>query len=127
MNDVLIVFRKELREILRDRRTLTAIGLAALATPVVLFVISQITVKTATQTYTVGYSGQIPSGLDLLLESTGLKLLRVDDPENAAKREVSRPPRKIGISACPSVIVARVREVPGRFSATIGRREFGGE
>src|SRR5436309_9568544 len=65
-----------------------AIGLAALATPVVLFVISQITVKTATQTYTVGYSGQIPSGLDLLLESTGLKLLRVDDPENAAKREV---------------------------------------
>jgi len=88
VNDVLIVFRKELREILRDRRTLMAIGLAALATPVVLFVISQITVKTATQTYTVGYSGQIPSGLDLLLESTGLKLLRVDDPENAAKREV---------------------------------------
>src|SRR5437773_7994391 len=65
-----------------------AIGLAALATPVVLFVISQITVKTATQTYTVGYSGQIPSGLDILLESTGLKLLRVDDPQNAAKREV---------------------------------------
>ena len=43
MNDVLIVFRKELREILRDRRTLIAIGLAALATPVILFVVSQVT------------------------------------------------------------------------------------
>jgi sodium transport system permease protein len=88
VNDTLIVFRKELREIARDRRTLIAIGLAALATPVVLFVISQVTVKTATQTYTVGYNGQIPGGLDILLESTGLKLLQVDDPASAAKRQV---------------------------------------
>ena len=35
-----IVYRKELKEILRDRRTLMAIGLAALATPLVLFVIA---------------------------------------------------------------------------------------
>jgi sodium transport system permease protein len=88
VNDTLIVLRKELREILRDRRTLIAIGLAALVTPLVLFAVSQVAVKTATQTYTIGYSGPIPSGLDILLESTGLKLLRVDDPENAAKREV---------------------------------------
>ena len=45
-----IVYRKELLEILRDRRTLMAIGLAALATPLVLFVISQVSTKTARQT-----------------------------------------------------------------------------
>ena len=95
MRDVLIVFRKELREILRDRRTLTAIALAVVATPTILFVISQVSVKTATQTYTVGYSGQVPSGLDILLESTGLKVLRVEDPENAAKRPNSSSSRPL--------------------------------
>jgi sodium transport system permease protein len=88
MKDVLIVFRKELREILRDRRTLTAIGLAALATPLVLFVISQVTIKTASQTYTAGYSGDIPAGLDVLFSSTGLKLESVADPATAAKERV---------------------------------------
>jgi hypothetical protein len=83
-----IVFRKEMREILRDRRTLIAIGLAALATPIVLIVISQVTAKTATQTYTVGYSGDIPVGLDTLLTATALKLERVSDPAAAAKKEV---------------------------------------
>jgi sodium transport system permease protein len=88
MKDVLIVFRKELREILRDRRTLTAIALAALATPLVLFVISQVTIKTASQAYTAGYSGEIPAGLDVLFGSTGLKLERVADPAAAAKEQV---------------------------------------
>jgi sodium transport system permease protein len=88
VRDTLIVFRKELTEILRDRRTLFAIGLAALATPIVLFVISQVTAKTATQTYTVGYSGQIPAGLDVLFNATGLKLEPVDDPAAAARQEV---------------------------------------
>jgi sodium transport system permease protein len=83
-----VVFRKELREILRDRRTLIAIGLAALATPAVLIVISQVTAQTATQTYTVGYSGDIPVGLDTLLSATGLKLERVADPAAAAKKQV---------------------------------------
>lgn len=83
-----IVFRKELREIVRDRRTLIAIGLAALATPIVLIVISQVTAKTATQAYTVGYSGDIPVGLDTLLTATALKLQRVADPVAAAKKEV---------------------------------------
>jgi len=83
-----IVFRKELREIVRDRRTLIAIGLAALATPIVLIVISQVTAKTATQTYTVGYSGDIPVGLDTLLTATALKLERVSDPAAAAKKDV---------------------------------------
>ncbi|HYR50615.1 MAG TPA: ABC transporter permease subunit [Candidatus Eisenbacteria bacterium] len=83
-----IVFRKEMREILRDRRTLIAIGLAALATPIVLIVISQVTAKTATQAYTVGYSGDIPVGLDTLLTATALKLERVSDPAAAAKKEV---------------------------------------
>jgi sodium transport system permease protein len=88
VRDTLIVFRKELTEILRDRRTLFAIGLAALATPIVLFVISQVTAKTATQTYTVGYSGQVPAGLDVLFNATGLKLEPVADPATAAKQEV---------------------------------------
>jgi sodium transport system permease protein len=83
-----IVFRKEMREILRDRRTLMAIGLAALATPTVLIVISQVSTKTATQTYTVGYAGEIPVGLDTLLSATGLKLEGVGDPAEAAKHQV---------------------------------------
>ncbi len=77
-----------MREILRDRRTLIAIGLAALATPTVLIVISQVSTKTATQTYTVGYTGEIPVGLDTLLSATGLKLESVVDPAEAAKHQV---------------------------------------
>ncbi|HET7337950.1 MAG TPA: ABC transporter permease subunit, partial [Candidatus Dormibacteraeota bacterium] len=88
MNSTGIVFRKEMREILRDRRTLIAIALAALATPIVLFVISQVSVRTATEVYTVGYSGDIPPGLDVLFTATGLKLERVSDPATAAKRQV---------------------------------------
>src|SRR5437660_6771124 len=88
MNSVGIVFMKEIREILRDRRTLMAIGLAALTTPVVLFVISQVSTRTAAQTYTVGYTGDIPTGLDILFSATGLKLERVDDPAAAAKQQV---------------------------------------
>jgi ABC-type Na+ efflux pump permease subunit len=83
-----IVFRKEMREILRDRRTLIAIGLAALATPTVLVIVSQVSTKTATQIYTVGYSGDIPTGLDILLSSTALKLEPVADPAAAAKQQV---------------------------------------
>jgi len=74
MKTLAIVFRKEMREILRDRRTLIAIGLAAPATPTVLVVVSQVSTKTATQTYTVGYTGAIPAGLDILMAATGLKL-----------------------------------------------------
>ncbi len=88
MNTVGIVFKKEMREILRDRRTLMAIGLAALTTPLVLIVISQVSTKTATQVYTVGYSGNIPTGLDTLLNATQLKLEQVADPSTAAKLEV---------------------------------------
>jgi sodium transport system permease protein len=88
VNVLSIVFRKELREIVRDRRTLMAIGLAALATPLVLGIISQVATKTATETYTVGYSGEIPAGLDVLLQATGLKLERVADPAAAAKQQV---------------------------------------
>lgn len=88
MNAVAIVFKKELREILRDRRTLMAIGLAALATPLVLVVISQVSTKTATRVYTVGYSGDIPIGLDTLLSATELNLERVADPASAAKLQV---------------------------------------
>ena len=94
-----VVYRKELIEILRDRRTLIAIGLAALATPTVLIVISQVTTKTATQTYTVGYSGDIPTGLDILFNATGLKLERVADPAAAAKQQVD-----LGLVFTPSVI-----------------------
>jgi sodium transport system permease protein len=83
-----IVYRKEMIEILRDRRTLMAIGLAALATPVVLGVISQISTKTATQTYTIGYSGDLPAGLEELLTATNLKLVHVADPAAAAKQQV---------------------------------------
>ena len=88
MRPLLIVFKKEMLEILRDRRTLIAIGLAALATPLILTVISQLATKTATQTYTIGYSGEIPVGLDILLTGTGLKLERVPDPAAAARQQV---------------------------------------
>ena len=88
MSAIRIVLKKELLEILRDRRTLIAIALATLATPAVLFVISQVSAKTATQAYTIGYSGQIPAGLDVLFNATGLKLEQVDDPAQAAKQQV---------------------------------------
>lgn len=88
MHSVWIVYRKEMIEILRDRRTLMAIGLAALATPIVLGVISQISTRTATQTYTIGYSGDIPTGLGELLGATSLKLEPVADPAAAAKQQV---------------------------------------
>jgi len=88
MSAIRIVLKKELLEILRDRRTLIAIALATLATPAVLFVISQVSAKTATQAYTIGYSGQIPAGLDVLFNATGLKLEQVDDPAEAAKQQV---------------------------------------
>ena len=88
MKAVAIVFRKELREILRDRRTMIAIGLAALATPTVLYVISQVTVRSATQTYTVGYKGEMPAGLDILFNATSLKLEQVADPVEAARAQV---------------------------------------
>jgi sodium transport system permease protein len=88
MKTLRVVFLKEMREIVRDRRTLIAIGLAALATPIVLIVISQVSSRTATQTYTVGYTGDIPTGLDILLTATGLKLEQVADPATAAKQQV---------------------------------------
>jgi sodium transport system permease protein len=94
-----IVYRKELLEVLRDRRTLMALGLAALATPLVLYAISQVSTKTATQTYVVGYSGDIPTGLDLLLRATSLELVAVADPAAAAKQQVD-----LGVSFLPGEI-----------------------
>ena len=88
MNPTWIVYRKEMIEILRDRRTLMAIGLAALATPLVLGVISQVSTRTATQAYTIGYSGDITAGLGELLTATNLKLEPVADPAAAAKQQV---------------------------------------
>ncbi len=88
MKATVTVFRKEMLEILRDRRTLIAIALAALASPVVLYVISQVSTRTASETYTVGYSGDIPVGLDVLFSTTGLKLEPVADPAAAAKQQV---------------------------------------
>jgi sodium transport system permease protein len=108
-----IVYRKELIEILRDRRTLMAIGIAALATPVVLSVISQIASRTATQTYTIGYTGDIPVGLDVLLEATSLKLVPVADPAAAAKQQVD-----IGVAFQPGGQIDEYYD-PSRQSAQI--------
>ena len=88
MKATTVVFRKEMLEILRDRRTLIAIALAALASPVVLYVISVVSTRTASETYTVGYRGDIPAGLDVLFTATGLKLEPVADPAAAAKQQV---------------------------------------
>lgn len=88
MSPVAIVFKKEMVEILRDRRTLIAIAFAALASPIVLTVISQVATRSATQTYLVGYSGDVPAGLDILMNATGLKLQPVSDPGAAAKKQV---------------------------------------
>jgi len=97
MSPIAIVFKKEMLEILRDRRTLFAIGFAALASPIVLTVISQVATRSATQTYLVGYSGDVPAGLDILMNSTGLSLRPVSDPAAAAKKQVD-----IGLSFTPS-------------------------
>ena len=88
MGSAWVVYKKEIREILRDRRTLIAIALATLVAPVSLGIISQVSLQTATQTYTIGYSGDIPTGLDILLRSTGLKLQPVADPRAAAQKQV---------------------------------------
>src|SRR5450756_1296303 len=90
-----------------------AIGLAALATPLVLIVISQVSTKTATQTYTIGYSGQIPSGLDILLSATGLKLEVVADPADAAKQQVD-----LGVAFLRAQIDdTRLQTVLGQYNA----------
>jgi sodium transport system permease protein len=99
VSSIAIVFRKEIVEILRDRRTLIAIGLAALATPIVLFVISQVSTKTATQTYTLGYSGDMPAGLDILFTATGLKVEQVADPAAAARQQVD-----VGLTFRPGAV-----------------------
>ena len=99
MHATRIVFQKELKEVLRDRRTMMAIGIAALATPLVLFVISEVSTQTATQTYTVGYSGEIPTGLGILLQATGLKLEAVADPAAAAVKQVD-----LGVAFVPGEI-----------------------
>ncbi|HEX9098693.1 MAG TPA: ABC transporter permease [Candidatus Dormibacteraeota bacterium] len=126
MRTVWIVYRKEITEILRDRRTLMAIGLAALATPVVLSVISQVATKTATQEYTIGYSGDIPTGLDDLLRATSLKLMPVSDPAAAATRQVDLgvvfKPGEIDEYYDPSrqsaqIADTRLRTVLGQYSA----------
>jgi sodium transport system permease protein len=88
VNPIAIVFKKEMREILRDRRTLIAIAFAALASPIVLTVISQVATRSATQALSVGYSGDVPTGLDILMNATGLKLQPVGDPAAAAKQQV---------------------------------------
>jgi len=88
MGSAWVVYKKEIREILRDRRTLMAIALATLVAPLSLGIISQVSLQTATQTYTIGYSGDIPTGLDVLLRSTGLKLQPVADPRAAAQKQV---------------------------------------
>jgi sodium transport system permease protein len=120
-----IVYRKELQEILRDRRTLMAIGLAALATPLVLFVISQVSSKTATQAYTVGYSGEIPTGLDILLNATGLKLVPVADPAAAAKQQVDLGvvfvPGEVDEYYDPSRQTAQIADV--RLQTVLGQYE----
>ncbi len=126
MRTAWIVYKKEITEILRDRRTLMAIGLAALATPIVLSVISQVATKTATQEYTVGYSGDVPTGLGELLGATSLKLVPVSDPAAAAMRQVD-----IGVAFKPGEIDeyydpsrqsaqiadTRLRTVIGQYSA----------
>jgi ABC-type Na+ efflux pump, permease component len=96
MGSAWVVYKKEIREILRDRRTLMAIVLATLVAPLTLGIISQVSLQTATQTYTIGYSGDIPTGLDTLLRSTGLKLESVADPKAAAKKQVD-----LGIAFLP--------------------------
>ena len=112
-----IVYRKEMVEILRDRRTLIAIALAAVATPIVLTVISQVSTKTATQIYTIGYTGDVPTGLGELLTATNLKLMPVADPAAAAKKQVD-----IGIAFKPGE--ADVYYDPSRQSAQIAQNRL---
>ncbi len=99
MGPAWVVYKKEIREILRDRRTLMAIALATLVAPLSLGIISQVSLQTATQTYTIGFSGEIPTGLDILLRTAGLKLDAVADPREAAKRQVD-----LGVAFLPGEV-----------------------
>jgi len=99
MGPAWVVYKKEIREILRDRRTLMAIALATLVAPLSLGIISQVSLQTATQTYTIGFSGEIPTGLDILLRTAGLKLDAVADPREAAKRKVD-----LGVAFLPGEV-----------------------
>jgi len=121
-----IVYRKEMIEILRDRRTLIAIALAAFATPLVLTVISQISTKTATQAYTIGYTGDVPTALGELLSATNLKLVPVADPASAAKKQVdigvAFKPGELDVYYDPSrqgaqIAQTRLETVLGQYSA----------
>jgi sodium transport system permease protein len=47
-----------------------------------------VSAKVATQAYTLGYSGEVPAGLDILLRSVSLDLKPVGDPAKAAKTQV---------------------------------------
>jgi sodium transport system permease protein len=82
------VYRKELYEIVRDRRTLMAVLLGVLITPLIFVAISQIVEHNAAQAVKVGYAGTLPDGLQSDLVSQNMKLTTLDDPAAGVKTGV---------------------------------------
>ena len=79
------VFRKEMFEIARDRRTIAAIMLGVLLTPLTFVAISQIAQSNASKPTSVGYVGTLPDGLETYLTGQNMTLKIVEDPEAAVR------------------------------------------
>jgi sodium transport system permease protein len=79
------VFKKEVFEIARDRRTLMAIMLGVLLTPLTFVAISQIAEHNASAPAKIGYAGTLPDGLESYLAGLNTNLTPTDDPEKAVR------------------------------------------
>jgi sodium transport system permease protein len=79
------VFRKEAFEIARDRRTLMAIMLGVLLTPLTFVAISQIAERNASAPAKIGYKGTLPDGFETYLAGQNTLLAPTDDPEKAVR------------------------------------------
>ena len=81
MHATFTVFKKELFEIARDRRTIAAVMIGVLLTPLTFVAISQIAQHNASQPTNVGYQGALPDGLEAYMTSEDINLTRVSDPQ----------------------------------------------
>ena len=99
MRAIAIVYRKELREIARDRRTLIAIGSRRSRRRSFCSSSRRSRPRRRPRPTRSGIRGDVPTGLDILLTATGLKLERVADPAAAARQQVD-----LGVAFTPRQI-----------------------
>ena len=109
------VFKKELFEIARDRRTIVAIMLGVLLTPLTFVAISQIAQSNASKPTNVGYSGSLPDGLETSLTGRNMTLKAVGDPQ----AEVRSSSVDVGITFGAGGAAALVYD-PNRQASSLG-------